>query len=217
MPFVEVSHKEADFYWLLMAGLSTLYSVLCKPPQNLLTSEDFSSCLIIKGRRQHSGLANRYKSQLKCVIREKGGGRRHVARRGYRGRAREAKLSPGADGAGMLLSGAGASLPACYGHLWSPGRNQEGNPARDLPEPPKRRKFQIKTHHLSCCLPYQWVAVSCRMPGVVPRPQDTGHNPTASAPSSCRLGTQVQHSQAQPCPGWCWKGSCTMRGWARIH
>lgn len=87
MPFVEVSHKEADFYWLLMAGLSTLYSVLCKAPQNLLTSKDFSSCLIIKGRRQHSGLANRYKSQLKCVIREKGGGRRHVARSDCKGRA----------------------------------------------------------------------------------------------------------------------------------
>lgn len=36
-----------------------------------------------------------------------------MARRGYRGRAREAELSLGADGAGMLQSGAGASLPAC--------------------------------------------------------------------------------------------------------
>lgn len=77
MPFGEVSHKEADFYWLLMAGLSTLHSVLCEPPQNLLPTEDFSSCLIIKGRRQHSGLANRRKSQLKGVTAEKGGGRRY--------------------------------------------------------------------------------------------------------------------------------------------
>lgn len=83
MPFAEVSCKEADFYWLLMAGLSTLYSVLCKPPQNLLTSKDFSSCLIIKGRRQHSGLANQYKSELKCVITEKDGGGKCIARSSF--------------------------------------------------------------------------------------------------------------------------------------
>lgn len=83
MPFTEVSRKEADFYWLLMAGLSTLYSVLCKPSQNLLTSEDFLSCLIIKGRRQHSGLVNQYKSQLKCVIMERDGGGRCVGRSSF--------------------------------------------------------------------------------------------------------------------------------------
>jgi len=83
MPFAEVPRKEADFYWLLMAGLSTLYSVLCKPPQNLLTSKDFSGCLIIKGRRQHSDLANQYKSHLKCVVTERDDGGRRVERSSF--------------------------------------------------------------------------------------------------------------------------------------
>lgn len=56
MPFVEVSHKAIDFYWLLMAGLAILYSVLCKRFPNLSTSQDFSSCLIMVGRRYLCGL-----------------------------------------------------------------------------------------------------------------------------------------------------------------
>lgn len=56
MPFVEVSHKAIDFYWLLMAGLAILYSVLCKHFPNLLASQDFSSCLIMVGRRYLCGL-----------------------------------------------------------------------------------------------------------------------------------------------------------------
>lgn len=55
MPFVEVSQKAIDFYRLLMAGLAILYSVLCKFFQNLSTSQDFSSCLIMVGRRYLCG------------------------------------------------------------------------------------------------------------------------------------------------------------------
>lgn len=56
MPFVEVSQKAIDFYWLLMAGLAILYSILCKLFPNLSTSQDFSSCLITVGRRYLYGL-----------------------------------------------------------------------------------------------------------------------------------------------------------------
>lgn len=56
MPFVEVSHKAIDFYWLLMAGLAILYCVLCKRFPYLSTSQDFSSCLIMVGRRYLCGL-----------------------------------------------------------------------------------------------------------------------------------------------------------------
>lgn len=53
-----------------MAGLAILYSVLCKLPPNLSTSKDFSSCLIMVGRRYLCDLTQKlikalFKEELK--------------------------------------------------------------------------------------------------------------------------------------------------------